>query len=214
MAVKLKAVQREDLRGSNTKELRQRGFIPAVVYGKGIDNQSIAVNQLELLKTIRDEGRNVIISLELDNDSKVDVMLQDYQMHPVNDDVLHADFYAVDLTEEIDVEVSVRLEGEAAGAREGGIVQQPLYELQVRAKPHEIPEEIVVDISTLEIGDSVTVEDLPKAETYEVLDDAESPVVLVLPPEAEEEPEEVDADLSVEPELVGAEDEEDEEEEA
>src|SRR5699024_8052082 len=104
------------------------------------------------------------------------------------------DFYIVNLTEEMDVEVTVNLIGEAVGSKEGGIVQQPSYELQVRAMPRDIPEEINVNIDELDIGDSISVSDLPVSDLYEFLDDEE-------------------VDLSVEPELVGADEDEDEEDE-
>lgn len=208
MAVKLKATKREDLKSSTTSQLREDGFIPAVVYGKEKEAKSIYVNRLELLKKLRDEGRNAIITLDIENDAPVDVMLHEYQMHPLKDLVLHADFYMIDLSEAMDVEVPLRLEGEAIGSRDGGILQQPLFVLQVRAKPNEIPEEIAVDVSALAIGDTLTIADLPTAEEYEYIDDAETAVAIVLPPEAEVEETTEGADLSVEPEVVGATEEE------
>lgn len=212
MAVKLKAAKREDLKSSVTKQLREDGQIPAVVYGKEKEAKTISVDSLALIKTVRDEGRNAVISLDIAGDSAVDVMLHEYQMHPLKDEVIHADFYMIDLSEEMDVEVPLRLEGEAQGSKDGGILQQPLYELQVRAKPHAIPEEITVDITNLEIGDSLAIADLPTAAEYEFLDESETTIATVLPPEAEEEDEE-EADVSLEPELVGADEEEEEAEE-
>ncbi|HLR74788.1 MAG TPA: 50S ribosomal protein L25/general stress protein Ctc, partial [Virgibacillus sp.] len=110
-------------------------------------------------------------------------------------------------------EVPLRLEGEAEGAREGGILQQPLYELQVRAIPSAIPEEITVDVSKLDIGDTITIADLPVEDEYTFLDEEDTPIAIVLPPEAEEEEETEAPDLSIEPEVVGAEDDDEEEEE-
>src|SRR5690625_741584 len=179
MAVKLKAKQREDLRSSVTKALRQSGQIPAVVYGKDKDSTPISVDSLELIRTVREEGQNAIISLDIEDGQTVDVMLYDYQMHPVRDEVTHADFYIVDLTEEMDVEVTIRLEGEAEGAREGGILQQPLFELQVRATPRAIPEEIVVDVSALEIGDTITVADIQVEGDYTILDEPDTAVAKI-----------------------------------
>lgn len=210
MAVKIKATKREDLKGSTTNQLREDGFIPAVVYGKEKEAKSVSVNRLELVKTLRDEGRNAIITLDIENDISVDVMLHEYQMHPLKDVILHADFYMIDLSEAMDVEVPLRLEGEAQGSKDGGILQQPLYVLQVRAKPNEIPDEIAIDVSGLEIGDNLTIADLPTAAEYEYIDEAETTVAIVLPPEAEEEESTEDVDLSVEPEVVGAADEEEE----
>lgn len=212
MAVKLKAKQREDLRSSVTKALRQSGQIPAIVYGKDKESTPISVNSLDLIRTVREEGQNAIISLDIENGKTVDVMLYDYQMHPIKDEVTHADFYIVDLTEEMDVEVAIRLEGEAEGAREGGILQQPLFELQVRATPRAIPEEIVIDVSALEIGDTITVADIEIDGDYTILDEPDTAIATVLPPEEEVEADAADVDLSIEPEVVGAEDEEDVEE--
>jgi len=212
MAITLKANKREDLTRATTNELRRGGAIPAVVYGKEEAPVTVSVDNLELLKTVRDEGRHAIIGLDIENGEKVDVMLHEYQTHPVKGDVIHADFYVVDMKEEMDVAVPLRLEGEAAGAKEGGILQQPFYELQVRAKPRDIPEEIVVNVAELEIGDSISIEELPKAAEYEYLDELDTTVVTVLAPEAEEpEESDEDVDFSAEPELVGAEDEEEEE---
>src|SRR5699024_9442718 len=213
MAVKLKALKRDDLRQSATNDIRNRGDIPAVVYGGDKDSRTISINSLELIKTVRDNGRNAIITLDIDGGDTVEVMLHEYQMHPLKDEVIHADFYTIDLSEEMDVEVPLRLEGEAQGDRDGGILQQPLYELQVRAKPNEIPEEIVVNIDALEIGDNISISDLPASDTYEFLEEEDTVLAVILPPEEEEEEEAADVDLSVEPEVVGADDSEEEEEE-
>src|SRR5690625_2162479 len=111
MAISLKAKQRGELSRSATNQIRQEGNIPAVVYGKEKDTQTVLVTNIELLKTLRYEGRNAIITLDIENGNAVDVMLHEYQTDPVRGDVIHADFYIVDLTEEMDVDVPVRLEG-------------------------------------------------------------------------------------------------------
>lgn len=212
MGVSLQAKLRENLSRGATNELRKNGFIPAVVYGKDKETKTVSVDNIELLKTVRDEGRNAIISLEIENGEPVDVMLHEYQTDPVKGDVIHVDFYVVDMTEEMDVEVAVRLEGNPTGVSEGGVLQQPLYELQVRAKPRNIPEEIVIDVSELEIGESLSVADIKATGDYELIDDAETTIAVVLAPDSEEETEAEDVDFSAEPELVGAEDEEETEE--
>lgn len=209
MAVKLKAALREDHTKSATKQIRESGRVPSVVYGKEKDTKSISVNSIELVKTVRDEGRNAIISLDVENDKPVDVMLHDYQTDPLKDEVIHADFYIVDMSEEMDVEVPLNLTGEAPGAKEGGVLQQPMYELQVRAKPADIPEEISVDVSELQIGDTIAISDLPKASNYEFLEDVDTAVATVVPPDTLDAEEETDE--NAEPELVGAEDNKEEE---
>lgn len=201
MTVTLKAQVREDHNKSATKAIREKGLIPAVVYGKDKDSKSISVDTLQLLKTVRDEGRNSIISLDVEKDKPVDVMLHDYQKDPLRDELLHADFYIVNMSEEMDVDVPLRLEGEAAGVKEGGVLQQPFYELQVRAKPADIPDEISVDISNLEVGDSIAITDLPKSDVYAFNDDPDTTIATVIPPDTVEDVEEA-TDENQEPELV------------
>lgn len=211
MAITLKANKRDNLSRSVTKQLRSEGFIPAVVYGKNQDPVTVSIDKIDLLKTIRDEGRNAIISLDVENEQKIDVMVQDYQKETIKDDIIHVDFFAVDMSEEMDVAVPVRLDGEATGVKEGGVLQQPLFELQVRAKPADIPEEIPVDVSNLNIGDSISVADIEKTGNYEILDDPETTVAVILAPDTGEVETDEDADQSIEPELVGAKDEEEQE---
>ncbi|MFD2628056.1 50S ribosomal protein L25/general stress protein Ctc [Oceanobacillus kapialis] len=201
MAVKLKSTNREDLTKSATKEIRNSGKVPAVVYGQNKEPRAISVDSIELVKTVRDEGRNAIISLDLENSDAVDVMLHEYQIDPIKDELIHADFYVVNMSEEMDVEVPVRIDGEAKGAKDGGVLQQPLYVLQVRAKPNNIPEEIVVDVSALQIGEGLTVGDLPSASNYEILDEQETTVVTVTTPDTLEDVEEA-PDEDDKPELV------------
>lgn len=210
MAVKLQATKRDDLTKSTTKEIRNSGRVPAVVYGQEKDSKAISVNSIELVKTVRDEGRNAIISLDVENDNAVDVMLHDYQMDSLKDELIHADFYIVNMAEEMDVEVALRLEGEAQGSKDGGVLQQPLYELQVRAKPADIPEEISVNIESLEVGDSITIADLPKAANYAFLEDEDTTIATILTPDTLDDLEET-PDENAEPELVSGKKDEDEE---
>lgn len=210
MAITLKAKKRENLSRSTTKQLRKDGYIPGVVYGKSQEPITVSVNNIDLIKTIRDEGRNAIISLEIEDEKPVDVMVHDYQKEIVKDDIIHVDFFAVDMAEEMDVQVPVRIEGEAIGVKEGGVLQQPVFELQVRAKPADIPEEITVDVTNLNIGDSLAVQDIEKTGSYEILDDPETTVVVILAPDTDDVEADTDVDESIEPELVGAKDDEEE----
>lgn len=212
MAITLKAKKRENLSRSTTKQLRKDGYIPGVVYGKSQEPITVSVNNIDLIKTIRDEGRNAIISLEIEDEKPVDVMVHDYQKEIVKDDIIHVDFFAVDMAEEMDVQVPVRIEGEAIGVKEGGVLQQPIFELQVRAKPADIPEEITVDVTNLNIGDSLAVQDIEKTGSYEILDDPETTVVVILAPDTDDVEADTDVDESIEPELVGAKDDEEEQE--
>ncbi|HHU20152.1 MAG TPA: 50S ribosomal protein L25/general stress protein Ctc [Bacilli bacterium] len=202
MAVKLRAERRDDLTKSHTNQLRKKGFIPSVVYGNDKEAITVAVENIELLKTLRDEGRNAVITLDIEQGESVEVMLHEYQMDPLRDEVIHADFYVVDMSQEMDVTVTIQLEGEPAGVRDGGILQQPLYELQVRATPANIPDQITINVADLAIGDAISVSDLDKAEGYEVTEDPDTTIVTITAPQAEEELESSADDEIVEPELV------------
>lgn len=184
MAVKLKADKRENNTKSYIRGLREEGVIPAIVYGNGKEPISVAVDSVDLLKTVRDEGKNAVISLDIKGES-VDVMLHDYQTDPLKASLVHADFYVVNMSEARNVEVPIQLEGEAPGSNEGGVLQQPLYDLEISAKPNDIPDQITVDVSKLEVGDSISVGDLPTDGAYEILTDADTTIATVTAPTAE-----------------------------
>jgi len=184
MAVKLKADKRENNTKSYIRGLREEGAIPAIVYGNGKEPISVAVDSVDLLKTVRDEGKNAVISLDIKGES-VDVMLHDYQTDPLKASLVHADFYVVNMSEARNVEVPIQLEGEAPGSNEGGVLQQPLYDLEISAKPNDIPDQITVDVSKLEVGDSISVGDLSTDGAYEILTDADTTIATVTAPTAE-----------------------------
>ncbi|GGM36709.1 50S ribosomal protein L25 [Paraliobacillus quinghaiensis] len=209
MAVKLKAERREDYQKSYTKQIREEGRIPAVIYGNNKEPQTVSVNSIDLLKTVRDEGKNAIISLDVEGQS-VDVMLHEYQVEPIKDELIHADFYIVNMSQEMDVSVAIHLDGEAEGTKEGGVLQQPLYELAVRAKPADIPEEIKIDVSALTVGDSIMVSDLKEGKNYEILEDENTTIVTVSAPDAEPV-EESDEDEDKEPEVINEKSDDEEE---
>lgn len=207
LAVTVKAKSRQDLRGSVNKQLRREGRVPAIVYGKDKESLPISVNSLELLKTLRDEGKNVIISLDIEGDSPRQVMFHEYQIEPLRDELYHADFYMVDMSSEVDVEVPIHIDGEAQGVKDGGILSQPLHEVSLRAKPNEIPDEITVDVSSLEVGDSFLVSDLKAGKNYEITEDESTAIVTILAPQTEEvvEPGETQ-DENAEPEVINQKD--------
>lgn len=191
MSVVLNAQNRSDLKKSETKRLRFNGQVPAIVYGKKMESQPVSVDSIELLKTIRDNGRNAIISLSVDGGGKRhQVIVNDLQMDSLKGDITHADFFEVDMQSEMDADVPVHLEGEAVGTQDGGIVQHSLYQLSVRALPTEIPEAIEVNIESLAIGDSIQVRDLSEGKKYEINNEPEEVVVSILPPALNNEPDE------------------------
>ncbi|TDL30422.1 50S ribosomal protein L25/general stress protein Ctc [Jeotgalibacillus sp. S-D1] len=197
MSSVLKATKRDGFKKSDLTELRTAGKLPAVVYGYKVENTSISVDEIDLVKTIREVGRNGIIELEIEG-KKQNVVLSDYQSDFLKDEIIHADFLAVNMSSELDVDVTVNLTGEAAGTKEGGVVQTTLHELSITAKPKDIPESIEVDISNLEIGDAISVGDIRDSYKVTINHEDDEAIASVLAPRVEEEPEESDEETESE----------------
>jgi large subunit ribosomal protein L25 len=185
MGALLKANERTNAQRSALRKLRQEGKIPAVVYGRNTENQSIYIDGIEFIKTIRENGRNGVISLDV-NGKQQDVMLTDYHQDHVKNEILHADFLAVDKSSKVHTSVRVNLVGEAAGVKDGGVLQQPLHEVNITATPGNIPDSIDVDVTNLQVGENLTLADV-KTGNYELNDDESTVIVSILPPKVEEE---------------------------
>lgn len=178
----LKAIIRQ---GKQTKgslnKIRNEGKIPAVVYGFGANNTSVKVDEPEFIKVIREVGRNGIIELGVGSKT-IKVMVSDYQIDPIKNQITHIDFLSINMKSELTVDVVVNLTGEAVGAKEGGVVQQPLFQLSVTATPDEIPESIEVDVTELNVGDSILVGDLKANKSYTINNEDDEAIVSVVPP--------------------------------
>ncbi|MDZ5782432.1 50S ribosomal protein L25/general stress protein Ctc [Marinococcus luteus] len=209
MATQLTAARRPETKQSVTKKLRREGTIPAVIYGKKTESQPISVDNVTFLKTIREAGKNGIIDLTIEGESKKhQVIVHDMQVDSIKDYFIHVDFFEVDMTSEMEADVAVHLEGEAPGEKDGGVVSHMMFNITVSALPAEIPDSISVDISTLNVGDSIQVADLPEGLNYTITSEPEETIVTVLVPE--EEPEEPGEEEAAEPELVDADEESEE----
>jgi large subunit ribosomal protein L25 len=144
-----------------SRRLRREGRIPAVVYGLGIEPVPISVSWRELRQCLKTEaGANAVIRLDVEGTSLLSI-IKEIQRHPVRRDVIHVDFLQVDPTQTVIVDVPVVVTGEAkkVAARQG-IVDQQLFRISVSVRPDAIPNEIEVDVTDLDIGDTVTVADL------------------------------------------------------
>lgn len=201
------AVKTREGRGKNeARRLRADGMVPAVLYGYKTDATALSVNYRDLRSALSGGGHSVF-ALDFPDDEKrepVFAVLREIQTHPTKHQILHVDLLAVNLDEEIESPVSVELIGEAAGAKEGGVVDQTAWEIMVRALPRDVPSSVQLDISGLEIGDSLTAGELELPENVTLADDPHMSVVSVLAPQPveEEAPEEEELPEGVEPELV------------
>ena len=191
MATTLTVSERTDLRHSSLRKLRSEGKFPAVVYGNQKDPKTIYVDEGTFLKVIKESGRNGVLSIEI-NGSQENVILTEYQQDPLKGSIMHADFLAVNMSQEIDVDVRIDLVGEAEGVKSGGVLQQSLHTITVSAKPDQIPGSIEYDVSNLQIGDSIIIADLNTDGSYTITQDEDEVIASILPPtvDAEVTPEE------------------------
>ncbi len=144
-----------------SRRLRREGKVPAVVYGLDADPVAVSVEWPALRQALTtDAGLNALITLQIEGEDHLSV-IKDLQRHPVRRDVIHVDFLRVRADQEIEVSVPLSLIGEALEVtRADGMVDQTMYELTIMVKPTEVPEQIEVDISELQLGDSIKVADV------------------------------------------------------
>lgn len=189
--VTLSAQPRAALGTRASRRLRREGFVPATVYGKDNAAKSITVNSRELYAALHTEaGRNALLNVDIEGDEKVLAVAREVQRHPVRGEVIHLDLIQISLDEAIGAEVAVEYVGTPLGVREdGGFVETISATVNIMALPTAIPGSIVVDIEHLATGDTLKVSDLPEIEGVEYTDDPDHPLVTVLLPRVEEEPE-------------------------
>jgi large subunit ribosomal protein L25 len=180
----LKAEDRTNLKKSQKRIIRNSGSFPAVIYGKQRESKPVAINSIEFVKAIREVGRNGILTLS--GSENVQVMLQELQTDPLKNEVIHADFYVVDMSSEVDVDVNINLVGEAIGVKSGGFLQQASHQLSVTALPGNIPTSIDIDISHLDVGGTIHISEIATGENYKVNHEGTEVIVSILPPKVED----------------------------
>lgn len=180
----LSAQPREEVGKGGSRKLRAAGRVPAVVYGHGEKTRSLTVDAHELERLFSHiHKENTIINLKIEGEkAEVRALVREVQAHPVRGDIQHVDFYQVHAGEQITVEVPIRLMGTAPGVRAGGILQHSLNDLEIRCSADAIPDDIRIDVSNLQIGDSVHVSDLQLPEGVEALVDGDRSVCSVIAP--------------------------------
>jgi large subunit ribosomal protein L25 len=188
---------RETLGSRETRRLRKQGVIPGVLYGRN-EPVAIAVDERELRRALTGKaGLHSILDVEIDGTGSSHAsILKDYQLDKVRGGVTHVDLQEVRLDRAITASVSVHLIGgeNAPGVKEGGVLSQPIREIQVEALPLEVPEHIDLDVSHMMTGDTLRIGDIVVQEGVTFLDDPETVVATVTAPTREIEPEEVPAE--------------------
>ena len=204
MSVSLEVTKREVRPRSLRNKLRHEGKVPAIVNGYKVESTPIAVNAAELEKILRENGLNTVITISLEG-KKVNTLIKEYQSDTFTRNLTHVEFLSVDMNEETEVEAEVTLIGEPAGVKAGGVLAQNLYTVVVSATPDKLPERVEIDVTSLEIGDSLTVADLPKNDEYTIVTDPEEQIVAVTEPQEISEDEE--AGEAAEPAVIGEDEE-------
>ena len=206
-SIKLSVRTREPAGKGAARKARAAGRVPAVIYGHGEQTRTVSVDahELELLFS-RVHYENTVLELDVEGErAPVKVLVREVQSHAYKRSVLHVDFYQIHADEQVSVDVPIRLQGTAPGVKAAGILMHTVTDLTVSCLPDQIPDHIDVDISTLEIGDSVHVRDLalpagvvPELEPERVICSVAPPIVAA----ATEAEEVVEPEVSSEPEVI------------
>jgi large subunit ribosomal protein L25 len=167
-----------ELGSRNARRLRRQGLIPGVLYGKG-HTRAIVIGERDLRAALTgSSGLHAIVDVMIDGQKTPHhAVLKDYQQHPIRGTLTHVDFHEVRLDQPIQATVNIQLVGEAPGSKVGGVIQQVTREIRVEALPALIPEHNEADMSGLEVGEILRLEDLPTIEGLSYLDDPHETVL-------------------------------------
>jgi len=198
MAEKLQVEIRESLGKRNTRRLRATGQAPGILYGHGENNVCLAVPAKALMSMVMHGQRMVNLTGAVDESA----FIREVQWDVWGTEVTHVDFTRISADEKVQVQVAVELRGEAPGAKEGGVVEHLIHELQVECSADSIPEKIQVSINSLKLHESIKVGDLEMPERAVVLDDPDSTVVQCVEPTEALDEESAEA-MAGEPEVIG-----------
>jgi large subunit ribosomal protein L25 len=198
--MKLKAQMREPHKKGAARRLRREGRIPGILYGQGADSVPLSIDQSEFDALLRAREGTVIIEIDVAESGAQQTIIREIQRDPVSGSVLHIDLQEISMTEMVHVEVPLHVTGTAYGVKtEGGILEHHLRRLDIKCLPTNIPSHIDVDVTELQIGKSIHVDDLRlDREKLELLTDDKAVIVSVVPPRVIKEEVAVPAEGEVE----------------
>ncbi|MFP4365314.1 MAG: 50S ribosomal protein L25/general stress protein Ctc [Spirochaetia bacterium] len=198
----LSADARKAEKKSAAKRLRREGKIPAIIYGHH-DPVAIAVDASEFDRKFHTISENTIIKISVGKEN-YDVLVKDYQEDLIKNRILHLDFFEIERGKALKTHVPIHLEGMPVGTKEGGILETLLHEMEVECLPKDLPEVINLDISELQIGDSIHVEDVNPPEGVKYLNYPEQTICSVVTPRAEKTEEELEEEAALAEERLEA----------
>lgn len=223
LQAKLEVQPRDAFGKQSARAIRRQGDVPAVLYGRSQDTLAIQLNARIFKQFLRTYGENVIINMEIGGANSEPVIIKEIQRDPVEKhQLLHADFIRISLDEPVTSAVPVVLVGSPSGVEEGGVLELPLRQVNLHCLPMQLPTEISIDVSELNIGDAIHVGDLNFGDEVEILDEADRIIATVSQPriqlelEAEEAEAEGEDDMEEqpsEPEVISRRQDDDEAEE-
>lgn len=196
---------RKEFGKNASRRLRAAGKVPVILYGNKEDSLSVSVPPKELMAILRSPtGHNTIFSLDIEGRGSASVMFKEWQFEPIRGHLLHADLIRIAMDKVLTVKVPITTKGEAKGVKEqGGIFEFVLREVEVECLPADIPEQITIDITALELGASVRVSALPVSPRVKMISEAELVVAHVITPRAEKvETPVVEEAAATEPEVI------------
>jgi large subunit ribosomal protein L25 len=203
---RVQAKQRQGRGKNDARRARREGMIPVTVYGGGAETVAAVAPARDLAAILRSEsGRNTIFTIEVDGVGESEVMFNDRQIDPVKGRLIHADLTRLVKGQKIEVTVPLHLVGEPIGVKEKqGVLEQVVREIDVRCQPRDIPDSIDIDVSNLDVHDTLHVSDIKVAEGIEILTDAEIVIATVgiVKEEAAPAPA-AEGEEPAEPELIG-----------
>ena len=182
--VSVKLSERVPGKKSETKRMRKEGFIPVEIYGKGVNNSHAWMSAKDFLSL--PHGETFLIETEVNGDKRV-CILKDIQFGWLGDNPIHVDLYDLANVTEIEVEVPIEFTGTPAGVELGGTFEVLMHSFTVKAKPADLPDKIIIDVSGLGLGEALHVRDVAPPEGCVILDNPEETVAVVAEPEVEEE---------------------------
>ena len=184
----LNGAVRKEMRKKPSRRLRKEGKIPAIIYGH-TGSHPITVDEHEFNTKFHTVSENTIITLSTEEGS-YDVLVKDFQENTLTGRILHIDFYEIERGKALKTRVPIHLDGIAPGVREGGILEHRLHELEIECLPKDLPEDIIIDISALDLGHTIHVSDIEVLDGVRVINLPDSVIATVSHRKAEEEVEE------------------------
>lgn len=204
--LKIEAAIRSEFGKNESRRLRRAGRVPAVVYSGGENAIALSVSPRQLAPILNSEaGHTSVLTLSIQGQEPMRVMLKEWQHEPVHGSILHVDFVRVTKDTRVKVKVPVHVTGEPKGVKlQGGILEFALREVEVECLPDDIPENITVDVTELTLGQTVRVSHLPVAGNVKMLSDPNRVVAHVVALKVEEEaaPAETAEAVAAEPEVI------------